>query len=339
MMQKISVIVPVYNTEQYLKQCIDSILAQTYENLEIVLIDDGSTDKSADICDKYAKIDKRIIVIHQQNKGQTIARLAGVTAASGLYAACVDSDDCIAENYIEALVKASDCGEADIVSCQLSTFVNEVNSDMTRTADSGAGKWSPEGSFSGEEFKKVFMEMLIDYTSSNVSGICKLVKRDIFLRALEKVDASLRIGEDLAALLLCISASKSFSFIKDTLYYYRINQNSTLHTKWKTHVYDLVKMKECLQKTMDFNEYELESAFQKKFAIEVYDYIAKLTENFENFSEYRLLAAQEITTFLSYFKDAKFTNKKNAAKFFLIRYKILLPIWLRRKRLQKKKDA
>lgn len=92
-MPKVSVIVPVYNTEKYLPECIDSIINQSYLNLEIILINDGSTDNSSKICDEYASKDKRIIVIHKANGGQADARNAGLDIANGKYITFIDSDD------------------------------------------------------------------------------------------------------------------------------------------------------------------------------------------------------------------------------------------------------
>ena len=92
---KISVIVPVYNVESYLARCVDSILAQTYQNLEIILVNDGSRDASGSICDAYAQKDSRITVIHKENGGLSSARNAGIDAASGEYLTFVDSDDWI----------------------------------------------------------------------------------------------------------------------------------------------------------------------------------------------------------------------------------------------------
>lgn len=91
----LSIIVPVYNVEQYLPRCIDSILEQTFQNFELILVDDGSKDKSGEICDEFAKKDNRIIVIHQENKGVNTARNAGLDIATGSYITFVDSDDWI----------------------------------------------------------------------------------------------------------------------------------------------------------------------------------------------------------------------------------------------------
>ena len=102
-MEKISIIVPIYNVEKYLEKCIKSILSQTYKNLEIILVDDGSPDKCGMICDKYKEIDDRIIVIHQENKGLSGARNTGLKNANGKYVCFIDSDDYINEHMIETL--------------------------------------------------------------------------------------------------------------------------------------------------------------------------------------------------------------------------------------------
>lgn len=112
---KISVIVPVYNSEKYLDKCIQSIINQTYKFLEIVLIDDGSTDNSAEICEKYKRSDSRIQVIHQKNSGPAIARNTGLKIATGDYISFVDSDDYISENAYETLVKYLDHQKIDVL--------------------------------------------------------------------------------------------------------------------------------------------------------------------------------------------------------------------------------
>lgn len=101
----ISVIIPIYNVERYLFRCVDSVISQTYTNLEIILVDDGSTDNSCSICDKYTTIDNRVKVIHKENGGLSDARNAGLKIAKGKYVTFIDSDDWIHPNYIEILFK------------------------------------------------------------------------------------------------------------------------------------------------------------------------------------------------------------------------------------------
>ena len=102
-MERISVIVPVYNVEKYLDKCVQSILNQTYENIELVLVDDGSTDGSSKICDKYGNIDSRVKVIHKENGGLSSARNRGIDEAGGKFITFIDSDDYIHHQMLEIL--------------------------------------------------------------------------------------------------------------------------------------------------------------------------------------------------------------------------------------------
>ena len=116
-MDLITVIVPVFNVEEYLSRCIESIIKQTYSNLEIILVNDGSTDNSPKICDAYAKLDDRLKVIHKKNGGLSEARNFGINRAKGRYIAFVDSDDYIEENMYEILHKEIVNYQADIAVC------------------------------------------------------------------------------------------------------------------------------------------------------------------------------------------------------------------------------
>ena len=118
----ISVIVPVYNIEEYLPRCLDSILAQTYTELEIILVDDGSTDCSGVICDQYAKKDKRIKVIHKENGGVSSARNIGLDRATGEYIGFVDGDDLLDDKMFEVLLKNAEEQKCDISCCQFATI-------------------------------------------------------------------------------------------------------------------------------------------------------------------------------------------------------------------------
>ena len=118
----ISVIVPIYNVENFLEKCVDSIVKQTYENIEIILIDDGSPDRCGVICDDYSKKDERIKVIHKKNGGLSDARNCGINVAKGEYVLCIDSDDWIEKNMIEVLYNNVVKYDADISICE---FVEE----------------------------------------------------------------------------------------------------------------------------------------------------------------------------------------------------------------------
>lgn len=122
----VSVVVPVHDVEPYLRRCVDSILDQTHANLDVILVDDGSTDASGDICDDYAA-DERVTVIHQDNGGLSVARNTGMARASGAYVTFVDSDDWLDPRFVETLIDLATAYNADIAACEL-----------FRTSDSGA---------------------------------------------------------------------------------------------------------------------------------------------------------------------------------------------------------
>ena len=118
MIPEISVIVPFFNVEPYLARCIDSIIGQVFSNIEIILVDDGSTDDSPNICDQYAITDARIKVIHKSHVGVSDARNAGLDIAQGKYVSFIDSDDCIHPQMLSCLYEALTLNNADIAVCQ-----------------------------------------------------------------------------------------------------------------------------------------------------------------------------------------------------------------------------
>ena len=117
----ISVIIPVYNVKAYLAEAVESVIHQTYQNLEIILVDDGSTDGSGEICDEYAKKDNRIKVIHQQNKGLSASRNAGLDTCQGEIISFLDSDDAFCKDMLEKMHDAMEKTGADIVECKVIT--------------------------------------------------------------------------------------------------------------------------------------------------------------------------------------------------------------------------
>lgn len=165
----ISIIVPVYNVEKYLDRCMQSILQQTYQRLEIILVDDGSTDSSAQKCDSYARRDSRVTVIHKQNGGLSDARNAGLEAASGAYIGYVDSDDWIEPDMYERMYRACVENDAQLAVCR---YFNEYR-DRTESGGSGSVV-----SLSREELLKIYIEGDDAYVIYN-SVWSKLFKRDL----------------------------------------------------------------------------------------------------------------------------------------------------------------
>lgn len=126
-MKKVSIIIPVYNVEKYLAECMDSVINQTYRNLQIIVVDDGSTDASGQLCDEYAAKDNRITVIHQKNAGAANAKNAGLDTVEGDYITFADSDDWVELNWIETMVDAMERYDVDVVECGFdNAFVDAV---------------------------------------------------------------------------------------------------------------------------------------------------------------------------------------------------------------------
>lgn len=146
--KKVSIIVPVYKVEKYLEECLDSLKNQTYNNLEIILCDDESPDRCPQICEKYAKQDKRFKVLHKKNGGAASARNAGLEIATGDYIGFVDSDDLVKKDYIYHLVEILEINNADISVCSFSNmYVNRED----------AVKMEKEGYYSPEQYLERFL--------------------------------------------------------------------------------------------------------------------------------------------------------------------------------------
>lgn len=135
--QLVSVVIPIYKVEEYLPACVDSVLSQTYRNLEVILVDDGSPDRCPEIADQYAKLDKRVRVIHQKNGGLSAARNSGLQIATGEFITFIDSDDYISPEYVEVLCRAAEECDADISICD---YRKVTDADRLSRVDIGTGR-------------------------------------------------------------------------------------------------------------------------------------------------------------------------------------------------------
>lgn len=170
MEELISVIVPIYNVEAYLKKCVESIIHQSYQNLEIILVDDGSPDNCGLICDQMAKEDKRIKVVHQKNGGLSNARNSGIRIANGKYIVFIDSDDWIECDFVSKMYNSAIEVDADLVICGI-TYLNE-NGEKNKNVLPGK-----DGIYSNVETLK-FMHG--EHRTPYVTAVTKLYKRELF---------------------------------------------------------------------------------------------------------------------------------------------------------------
>lgn len=207
----VSIIVPIFNTEKYLDRCLKSLLQQTYKNIEIILINDGSTDSSLQICKKYVKHYKNIILIDSSNNGVSSARNQGIKKANGKYIVFVDSDDEITKDAVNIMYKKIQCEDVDVV---ISNYAI-VNKDGTKKTN--------------KNNKMIKYKDFLDFISYNMlwGPANKIVKRS---KIKTLFDENISIGED--ALFWCENFKNcKYSYIDTITYYYYMNDNSAMHEK------------------------------------------------------------------------------------------------------------
>ena len=212
----ITIIIPVYNVEKYLERCIDSVIEQTYKNLEIILVDDGSTDSSGKLCDEFAKKDTRIKVIHKTNGGLSDARNKGLEIATGEYIAFADSDDYLEEDMLETLHNLSTEHNADI---SIVSYYEYYNGKLIGVRDSKKL----------EIFNKLdaMKELLMD-TKIQSYAWNKLFKRNLFENLTFPKGKNF---EDIATTLLLFEKSEKVVLLEEPKYYYLRRDNSIVGTR------------------------------------------------------------------------------------------------------------
>lgn len=216
----ISVIVPIYNVENYLRQCIDSIISQSYENLEIILVDDGSKDNCGKICDEYAAKDSRIIVIHKENGGLSSARNAGIDICKGEFISFIDSDDFVSKYFIELLYEGVEKYSADIVTCTKS--VSFTDGDKLPNLN-GKENYSLVSITPFDALKQMMYQRLPN------GAPFRLYQRDIFkkIRFPEGY-----LFEDVATIHKTFMCAKRMSLLSADIYGYRVRVNSIVRQKF-----------------------------------------------------------------------------------------------------------
>ena len=241
-MAQISVIVPVYKVEPYLRRCVDSILAQTFTDFELILVDDGSPDNCGAICDEYAQKDSRVHVIHQENGGLSAARNAGLnyclTQKRSQYLSFIDSDDCISPLYLERLHSALVESHADISVCGLTSF------SWREIPDYSTANFSGSILLEGKQACQLIY-ICKSNRASYVSAYCKLYRIELFqnIRFPEG-----KLHEDQFTTYKALYAANRIVEIGDRLYGYFINEIGIMHSRFSIRRFDdLVALDEAIQ--------------------------------------------------------------------------------------------
>lgn len=298
----VSIIVPVYNVERALVECVESILEQTYKNIELVLVDDGSTDRSVRICDDFAQKDSRVIVIHTQNNGVSKARLKGFESSQGDFVYFVDADDYLTPNAIQILLSKA-----------IETKVDVVISEYNHVKNNGVNPYVRRlvGFYSKKDID-LFMDnsFLYDYiTRKTIISIAiwgKLYKRNVLEGVLEK-GIGIKYGEDVVITYVIMKRSQSIFVIKDCLYNYRVYEGGGLKRTIPDMYCDMEKV---WKKLLEYNE---NKSIEMQFPIAITMFCKKILIQA---SKTRLINYQECKSILRQLYQMDFFKKyvKDAAK-------------------------
>lgn len=244
----VSIIVPIYNLEKYISDCVNSLISQTYTNIEIILINDGSSDNSKSICEEFCKLDKRIRLLnHNSNLGVVSSRNTGIKASNGQYIIFVDGDDWLESNMVECFINNT-C-DTDLVTC-------------------GFFKEYDENNYSKVYNKNVLgiksiNDVLINSISASAEGERiisnfvwgKLFRTELVKKMFESMDTTITFAEDFVFLYKYLLLCKNVNFISECLYHYRIRQGSAANSRNKQGLATLNKIYIALEK--DFNSHPL----------------------------------------------------------------------------------
>lgn len=270
---EISIIVPVYNVEKYLDRCIKSILGQTFKDFEVILINDGSIDNSANICDRYSKKDERIKVIHKDNEGVSKARNLGIKLARGNYLVFVDSDDWIENDFLELLYKGIKQLNTDIV---ISGYVYEKNGKIINNF-----KKSAERVFSKDEIRCEFFKQ--DKFSWTIYD--KIFKKSLFIN--NSFDSRLKIGEDMLLCWQLLNSVDNTGYIPLYKYHYDISASSTMTSKFSLKWFHGLRVKKMIYNEVKNISKELKSLSNVVFIVEVMK-LLKLSKQSSKYNTKRL---------------------------------------------------
>lgn len=294
----VSIIIPVYNVEKYIDRCVESLLNQTYKNIEIILVDDGSIDKSSKMCDEYKKRDNRVVVFHKKNGGVSSARNIGIDVATGYFITFIDGDDYVSNEYIETLLRYQEKNDYDIVVGNAIDFDEFNNQNQFKRLNSPCVLNTNEGII--EFFKcKLFTPVCWGnlYKTENVKKSC--------------FDESMRIAEDGKFLYSQLNLSNNIIVIPELMYFYYIRSTSVVHSGFSEKFYDELNFcKELIELNSEF--YKLKKLAYKKYI----DFLFRLI-NLDN------IPATDYTFVINEISKIKLSNLsfKDVLKVILIKIK------------------
>ena len=305
-MPKVSIIIPVFNVENYLERCLKSVICQSFKDIEIIIINDGSTDKSLEICKKFAELDKRIILINQENSGVSAARNAGINISTGKYISFVDSDDFIEHDMIEFLLNNLEKNNADIATCGLYDCYIKNNNKIKRICNKNKNKFGIIDSH--EALKEIFINGKVSFFIYD-----KLYKKKIFdnLRFCENI-----IYEDAEIMPKIITRASKIFYNFSPKYYYLRHENSITSSKFKKQDLDIIKIS---KKNLEFIKKNYNYASKQAEFRFLWSYLALIDKII--WSNLNLENSKEFKNILKFVKKNKFSIINN--KYFTLKRKLI----------------
>ena len=304
-MYDVSVVIPVYNVEKYLKECLDSVCNQTLANIEIICVNDGSTDGSLDILNEYAKKDDRIKIISQSNRGLGASRNRGLKEASGKYVYFLDSDDYIDLTCLEKLVSNAVSNDSDVVLFKFQN-VDDFKNLHKRGVDFKIDDIFGEIDY--DNFTFTYKDVRRHVMNSAYSACLKLYRRE-FINPMEFPEGI--PFEDVPVHVEVMLSAKRISFVPEFLYNYRSNPNSISNTsKTGFYIFDIIDLVEDYLRENDYYD-EFENEFTYFKIVQILRYIVS-TESEEYFNR----AKEEFVN--TEIKNEKFIKKKYLKKYHLV---------------------
>ena len=326
-MAKVSVIVPVYNVEAYLRCCVDSILAQTFTDFELFLVDDGSSDKSGEICDEYAAQDARVIVLHQKNGGVSAARNAGIdyvmANCDSQWIAFVDSDDWIHKSYLSILLEAAQQCSVDIAQCDSQDI---LDGEVEKTVDENSIQWCPASP--SEAYLR----------PGAVVPMRKIIRKHL-LNEIRFPNG--RIHEDEAVMHRVVFAVNQVAIVDAPLYCYRVRQGSIMHSPWSVKRLDVLEaIEDQLSYFADKQISDMYERTKKKYIdwITGLYYVCAHSNDPKKKKALRILSGRMRNALIRYGKDLGISIKDDLRVFEVAFPRIMWVYWCIRARLEKLKN-
>ena len=319
----ISIIIPIYNVEKYIKKCVDSLIKQKYKNIEILLIDDGSQDNSSKICDEYEKMDSRIKVYHKQNGGLSDARNFGIKKSNGKYISLVDGDDFVSENYISNLYMLLTENKADMSLINRYIF-NEDTDSMEKFEF--YNNYPETEVLTAEEYLEQILKVRLPH-----EAWAKLYRKEIFKK--ELYNEEIKVFEDLEFIIRVLD-NKNIKIAVNTNmfdYYYCSRDTSIMNEKYN----------ELWDKELEYYLYLLSTDKYDKYKIEITNILTKkCIKNFrkivEEKKDYNM--TRTIQNSSKYIKLKYCEGKKDKIKIFLMKHSPRILWWILKLKSKNRKE-